>query len=159
MKERTSTEIMDYSVFLEQFSFSIDLLNYKLNRLEEINSMDKTQQFAYLTIFDSIIAQLRAMFLENRNQNFTFQRYFNEKNLPDIVENINDYLDQPFDAHESGSIRERLKFLADKFICHYDAVSRNDISNANYISATLANPVAPNNLKSILWNLKSIMES
>lgn len=159
MKERTLEEEKSYSIFLEQFSFRIELLNYKLQRLKEVNAMDKTQQLEYLTVFDSIIAQLRAMFLEKRNSNFTFQRYFREINRQDIVDKIDDYLDRPFDPQNSGSIRERLKFLADKFICHHDAVSQMDIGNANYIGATLANPYATNNLNSILQNLKDIMES
>lgn len=159
MKERTLVEDQNFSTFLNQFAFNIDLLNYKLQRLKGVNAMDKTQQFEYLTVFDSIIAQLRAMFLENRNSNFTFQRYFREINRQDIVEKINNYLDSPFDIHNSGSIRERLKFLADKFICHYDTVSQIDIGTANYICATLANPHATNNLNSILQNLKDIIES
>lgn len=157
MKERTTTEHFKFSFFSERFSFNVNLLNYKLSWLERLNPMDKEQQFEYLTIFDSIVTQIRAMLLEKGKKNYTFQNYFNEIGKPEIAQKIDDYLDSPFDAQNSRSIRVALKFISDKFICHFDEIDPIDLGTANYIMSTLSNPHSDTNLKEILRALTEII--
>ena len=157
MKNKTVVEEFRFDYFLERFSFNIDLLNYKLSRIEEIDVRDKDQQFEYLTIFDSTITQIRAMLLERGKRNYTFQNYFNEIGKPDIAQKLDEYLDNPFDAQNSRSIRTALKFISDKFICHLDEIDSIDLGNANYIMSVLSNPYVDTNLKEILTKLTAII--
>lgn len=119
--------------------------------------MDKEQQFEYLTIFDSVITQLRAMLLEKGKKNYTFQNYFNEVGKPEVAQKIDEYLDSPFDPQNSRSIRTALKFISDKFICHFDEIEPIDLGTANYIMSALSNPYSDTNLKEILRELTKII--
>lgn len=112
----------------------------------------------YLTLFDSVIVQLRALFLEKGKDNYTFQNFFIASGRPEIANKIDEYLDDPFDAQNSRSIRIALKFISDKFICHLDKIDRNDIGNANYIMSTLSNPHSGTSLKQILKSLIEIIQ-
>lgn len=48
MKNKSIIEDLQHSLFVEQLSFNIDLLNYKLSKLEQVNPMERENQFEYL---------------------------------------------------------------------------------------------------------------
>lgn len=157
MEEKTLEEERRFSTSIEQIAFNIDLLNYKLSRLEQIDVHLKENQFEYLTVFDSAVVQVRAMLLEKGKKNYTFQNYFKEIGKPDIAQEIDAYLDTPFDGHDDISIRTALKFLSDKFICHLDEITATDLGNINYIMATLSNTYSEYSLKDILGRIRNII--
>ena len=157
MHKKSMTEEFQFSLFSTQFAFNIDLLNCKLSHLERLNSMEKQQQFEYLTIFDSVVTQIRAMLLERGKKNYTFQNYFKEIGKPEIAERIDNLLDEPFDPQNSRSIRTALKFISDKFICHLDEIDSLDLGHANYIMSVLSNPHSSNSLNKILKSLIDII--
>lgn len=155
---KTPAEAFTLIFATERLSFNIELLNYKLSWFDRLNAMDKKQQFEYLTVFDSIITHLRAMLLEKKKKNYTLQNYFIKSGKPEIAQNIDDYLDKPFDPQQSRSIRDALKFISDKFVCHFDEIAPIDLGNANYIMSALSNPHSTINLKKIVEDLIAIIE-
>ncbi len=64
--------------FSEQLLFNMKQLNYRMNRLSEIDSTKADNQNEYLMVFDAAIVLFRAMFIESRrlNENFTLQNYY-----------------------------------------------------------------------------------
>lgn len=150
-------QFIDEAFFIDRLSFNLDLLNFKLSWLNKIDSLKKENQFEFLTAFDSVVTHLRAILLEKGKKNHTLQRFFEDLGNPDIAKKINDYLDEPFDAHNSQSIRTALKFISDKFICHFDNVDAMDLGNANYIMGVLSNPYSSTNLNRIFENITRII--
>ncbi|QHG91413.1 hypothetical protein CVO_06000 [Sulfurimonas sp. CVO] len=145
----------------ESLAFNLELLSYRLEKLKTINTMKKINQFEFLTYFDSALVQVRSMLLENGNKNFTLQNYYKKNNSESISMAIDEYLNQPFDCQDEEikqsnlkqqfdsqnneenikfkSLRDNLKFVVDKFICHHDKTSILEIGSANYMMATFAN--------------------
>lgn len=145
--------------FTEQFAWNIEMLNYRLNRIWMIDTSIKENQQEYLMAFDATIILFRCLFLENRQDNYTFQNYYRLTGREEIAKAIDDYLDTPFQPFADVSIRKTLKFIADKFVCHTDKVKNVDIGMANAIMSNLRNPYFENNFKTIVSNLNRIIES
>ena len=82
--------------FIQQFEFNIDMLNYRLNRIWEIDTLRKENQQEYLMAFDATMALFRCMFLEKRQDNYTFQNYYRLTGREETARVIDDYLDSPF---------------------------------------------------------------
>lgn len=57
---------------------------------------------------------------------------------------------------EYRTIRSALKFIADKFICHYHKVTLMDKGNTDYICTELNNPYGNKYLKTMLSDLIDI---
>lgn len=139
-----------------QFQFNVEQLNYRINKAWHIDTTRKENHSEYLMVFDSALCLFRAMFLEKENKNYTYQNYFRSMGRQDIADKIDNYLDN--NAYSNGvSIRNALKFLSDKFVCHVDNVSEINIATANYYMATLHNPYAKFNMKEIMNELYAIM--
>lgn len=155
--------------FISQFSLNMDLLSYKLSKLKSIDPKNKEYHFEYLLLADSVIVQFRAMLLENKTSNYTFQAYFKNIKREDIAVKIDQYLDQGFNAYDQEqkdagevnyrSIRKAMKFISDKFICHFDNVTDMDIGNANYIMAETANPYSDRYINKMLSDIIDICKS
>lgn len=143
--------------FMQQFSFNIDLLNYRMSRLWEIDTTIKENQQEYLMVFDATLALFRAMFLEKRNDNYTFQNYFRKTGREEVAIKIDTFLDTPFASYMNVSIRTVLKFIADKFVCHVDNVENSDIGLCNAYMSNLSNPYFDNNFKHITSELNKII--
>lgn len=148
-------ELLDM-LFLDQFFFNQEQLVYRINRAWNIDRTVKENQSEYLMAFDSALCLFRAMFLEKLPNNYTYQNYFQKTGKPEIAENINNYLDGPFDC-TGKSIRQVLKFIADKFVCHVDSITNTDLGLANAWMASLGNPYFENNLLAIVENLNKII--
>ena len=146
------------TLFMDQFFFNQEQLLYRIKRAWNIDRTVKENQSEYLMVFDSALCLFRAMFLEKLSKNYTYQNYFQKIGKPEIAENINKYLDGPFDC-TGNSIRQVLKFIADKFVCHVDSITNKDLGMANAWMASLGNPYFDNNLLAIVENLNAIISN
>lgn len=145
--------------FFDQFMHNIDMLNYRSSRMWEIDTFKKENQQEYLMTFDATLAIFRAMFLEKREDNYTFQNYFRKTGRLDVADKIDDFLDSEFKECMDASIRKVLKFIADKFVCHVDKVDNTDIGLCNAWMSDLRNPYFKNNFKHIMDELNAIINS
>lgn len=145
--------------FIHLFEFNIDALNYRLNRIWEIDTFRKENQQEYLMAFDAAMALFRCMFLERGKHNYTFQNYFRLTGRAEMAQAIDDYLDSPFLSYADISIRKTLKFITDKYVCHTDNVSYEELGWANAMMSNLRNPYFENNLKNIAEKLSSIINN
>lgn len=144
------------------FGFNLALLKYRIGKLSEINGLDPNNKFEMITYFDASIVQIRAMFLERRSQNFTFQSFLRAVDRSDLIEKVEAFFDEPFNAADAEmrddgleyrSLRKVIKFVADKFVCHNDVTDFVDQGNQDYYAVALTNPYdnryLPNMLKEL----------
>lgn len=143
--------------FAKQIAFNIEQLDYRFARLSAIDLTKRENQKEYLMLFDSFLALFRALFLENGNKQYSIQNYYRAKGQAEIANEIDDYLDGKMFSWTDKSIREVLKFLADKFVCHIDPISRDDLGLANFYMSHLGNPYVDNNLQTIMRHISQIM--
>jgi len=157
MEEKTFISLYQRP-FAEQIAFNIEQLDYRFARLSEIDTTKKENQKEYLMLFDSFLTLFRALFLEKGTKQYTIQNYYREKGQDDIARKIDEYLDSKIFSWSDKTIREALKFLADKFVCHVDPISRDDLGLANLYMSNLGNPYMGNNLQDIMKNISQIIE-
>ena len=148
----------EVSLFTEQFFFNNKQQEYRINRAWNIDKTKKENQFEYLMAFDSALCLFRAMFLERSSKNYTYQNYFIKIEKQEVATAIDDYLNSPFDC-TGTSIRNVLKFIADKFVCHVDSITSINLGMANAWMSSLGNPFFENNLINIVTKLNRIMLS
>ncbi len=139
--------------FAEQIEFNMEQLNYRFARLSTIDLTKRENQKEYLMLFDSFLALFRALFLEKGNKQYSIQNYYKEKGQDEIAKEIDDFLDGKMFSWKDKSIRDVLKFLADKFVCHIDPISRDDLGMANYYMSHLNNSYVDNNLQNIMKHI------
>lgn len=144
--------------FSTQFIFNIEQLNYRLERLSQINPNDASNNKEYLMVFDAAIVLFRSLFLEKGDKNYTFQNYYRLIGQPEVAEAIDNYLDSRFESWSEVSIRTVLKRIADKFICHVDSITLEDLGLINAAMAKLCNPAFDNNFQNIVQRLNEIEE-
>ena len=144
--------------FAQQVVFNIEQLNYRFEKLQTIDTHIKQNQNEYLMVFDSFLVLFRAIFLENGNKQFSIQNYYNEKGEPEIAQSINDFLDSKVFEWQEITIRNVLKFLADKLICHVDSISFDELATANFYMSHLSNPAVKTNLQYIMNELNKIIK-
>lgn len=143
--------------FAELVNFNVQQLRYRYEKLIEVDTTIKENQMEYLMRFDSFIALFRAMFLERGTKQYTIQNYYRTIGQDNLSTKIDNYLDQQMFSWTDKTIREILKFLADKFVCHVDPISTEDLGLANYYMSHLGNPYVENNLQSIMKFLLDIV--
>lgn len=101
---------------------NLTLLTERCARLRKL----KQDPLSWITFFESIVVQLRAIVCENRvhvEKNYTVQGVLSRLGCFELRESFEDFLDTKIGCDRSGyeySYREAIKRLADKFICHYD---------------------------------------
>lgn len=142
--------------FAEQIVFNIEQLNYRYKRLSSIDTTKKKYQQEYLLVFDSFLALFRALLLERGDKQYTIQNYYRIKGQPNIANKIDEYLNEKLLPWRDKSIYEVLKFIADKFVCHIDPISIEDLAMANFYMSHLSNPYVENNLHDIMQHLSQI---
>jgi hypothetical protein len=157
MEEKTFISLYQRP-FAEQIAFNIEQLNYRYKRLSQIDTTNKENQNEYLMLFDSFLALFRALFLEKGAKQYTVQNYYKEIGNDDVATKIDDFLNSKMFTHREESIKEVLKFIADKFVCHIDPIKLCDLGNANYFMSHLSNPYTYNNLKDIMHTISEIMK-
>lgn len=119
---------MDKSHGFEHFLFYAEMLDYRINRLICIDSTNGNNKQEFQMVLDATFVLFRSMLLESPHQtnNYTFQNYFKKSGYPEYAIKLDDYLNRPFfpwhkDVQRNNySIRNTIKFLTDKFICHVD---------------------------------------
>lgn len=141
----------------EQFAFNMQMYEYRLKRVLSIDTTIKENQMEYLMTFDAFLALFRGLFLENFKGCYTVQNYFTALGREDIAAKIDAFLDGPFNEYSNETIRRALKFLADKFVCHLDPITSEDLGLANAYMSNLKNPFVKVNLKYISSELDHIM--
>ena len=146
------------SPFADQFAFNMQMYEYRLKRVLSIDTTIKENQMEYLMAFDAFLALFRGLFLENFKGCYTVQNYFTALGRNDIAAKIDAFLDGPFNEYSDETIRRALKFLADKFVCHLDPISSEDIGLANAYMSALKNPFIKVNLQYICGELDAIMK-
>ena len=157
MEEKTFISLYQRP-FAEQIAFNIEQLNYRYKRLSQIDTTNKENQNEYLMLFDSFLALFRALFLEKGTRQYSVQNYYREKGDTNIADEIDNFLDSKIFSWSDKSIREVLKFIADKFVCHIDPIDREDLAYANFCMSHLGNPYFDNNLNDIMHIISKIMK-
>ncbi|HPS59108.1 MAG TPA: hypothetical protein PK514_13470 [Spirochaetota bacterium] len=159
----------NYNRFFNMFNFNLSMLLNRLVKIRKINPLDSNNEVEWFTYFDCIITQLRAMFIENERykNNYTYQNFLTLYGKNDIVTKINNFLETPFidestldSKGEILSIKNAIKFIADKFICHYENTSLEELARQELISNTLSNLSnnSTNNLDVILTRIFTMIE-
>lgn len=157
--ENEHEEFFKFPLLAEQVAINIDHLNYRYSRLSAIDVTDSSNKEEFFMAFDAFLVLFRALFLENGDTQYTIQHYYRAKADDDTADKINAFLDQPVFEWSELSIRKMLKFIADKFVCHADPISTEDLGFANAYTAHLMNPYVKNNLQTILEGLNKILDS
>jgi len=145
------------SPFNEQFEFNMQMYEYRLKRVLSLDTTIKGNQMEYLMAFDAFMTLFRALFLENFKNCYTVQNYFRTLGREDVSNRIDAFLDGPFNSYSQETIRRVLKFIADKFVCHLDPITFEDLALANTYMAALKNPYVKVNLQYICSELNNIM--
>ena len=131
MEEKTFMSLYQRP-FAEQIAFNIAQLNYRYARLSEIDTTKGAKQYSV-------------------------QNYYRAKGEDDKAQEIDDFLDGKIFSWSDKSIREVLKFIADKFVCHIDPIEWDDLAYANSCMSHLSNPYVDYNLKYIIDKIFEIM--
>lgn len=155
----TLEEYLEIKPFIKHFCMHFDLLMRRYERFKEIDDPHNTD-IDVITYLDMIIVQLRAMCIESSNlkNNYTAQNLLRKVGKQDLAEKIDAMLNETFYAGRDYTIREALKKLADKLICHYDNFDGEhefDLAVSDILMNNLRNPYEDKNLKYIMDVLTS----
>ena len=150
-------ESIQLLIYCRNFDVHYTLLLRRYERFKEINVPGNFDIDA-ITYLDMIVVQLRALCIESNihKNNYTAQILLRKLGYPDLAERIDHMLGESFFEEEdstSVTIRDALKLLADKFICHYDNYDAPEQDNQNraiMIEQQLKNPYMSRNLDYIM---------
>lgn len=149
----------------QQFDFNLSMFFYRIQRLLDIDTTDENNKQEYQMVFDATLVLFRSLLLDNWKGVCSIQNFYRNLNLEDYANRIDQLLDSPFvewrtDAvtKEPDSIRKTIKFISDKFICHQDNVTAEELAWCNTAMSFLMDPAFDNNFQSIINRLYSIME-
>ena len=138
--------------YVENFNMHYSLLLQRYERFTEINEISN-RDIDVITFLDIIVVQLRALCIESPrlNHNYTAQNLLRIMQRDDLAEKIDNMLSEEFlPGAIDFDIRKALKLLADKFICHYDSIDKEELALAGIIEAQLKNPYTDHNLAYIM---------
>lgn len=141
------TTYLKHKRCLKFFESNYCLMKERFKKYQEMNYRGNSSTDV-ITYFDILIVQLRSMCLERNNERqCTVQRALkivNRKDLADIIDNI---LNEPFSPNkimnekgEALSIKEAIKIISDKYICHYDDSAYFKDHQERIIEEILRNP-------------------
>lgn len=150
-KDMNFFEFMDY---LKVFSGNLELL---LNRYAKFKDIPNSNVVEYFTYFDIIIVQLRAMCIENERyeNNYTVQVLMRKVRQDNLADRLDRYLQN--ELTYKITIKEAIKFIADKFVCHYDNTDIGDRSKEHICRANFSNTYNKFNLESIVKEIIEIV--
>lgn len=142
---------LDFYTYISYFNMHYKLLLRRYERYEKINNICNTD-IDVITYLDIIIVQLRALCIESPNlkKNYTAQNLLRLMKRDDLAQEIDTMLEKQFFSHRELSIKEALKIMADKYICHYDAIKDDEIVLAEIIEKQLRSPHDEHNLAYIM---------
>ena len=110
-------------------------LTFLTERCARLRKLEQ-DPLTWITFFESIVVQLRAVVCENRDhveKNYTVQGVLSRLGCVELRESFESFLDTNIGSDRSGrqySYREAIKRRADKFICHYDNHDVTESQNA-----------------------------
>lgn len=138
MKFENDEELLRLGEYINNFNMHFKLLLRRYKRFREINDIHNTD-IDVITYLDMIVVQLRAMCIESPKykKNYTAQNLLRKVGEEELASKIDAMLDEPFIPETNFPIREAIKTLADKFICHYDNFDLPDEKNHLYYSQTI----------------------
>lgn len=122
-------ELREISDFIRHFEINWNLFLKRYTRYKELEENATIDNFDYSTYFDILVVQIRAMCIENEllKNNYTVQNVLRRIGEEKLAEKIDFELERPlseiFVDKSTGkpiTLRNSIKMLADKFICHYD---------------------------------------
>lgn len=145
-------EFQNMVTYVENFNMHYSLLLQRYERFTEINEISN-RDIDVITFLDIIVVQLRALCIESPrlNHNYTAQNLLRIMQRDDLAEKIDNMLSEEFlPGAIDFDIRKALKLLADKFICHYDSIDKEELALAGIIEAQLKNPYTDHNLAYIM---------
>ena len=163
--------LVDEIKFLERYNQHFQEFILRFERFKEIRCQyEKTRDQKLLTDFrcyiDMLIVQIRSFCLEKdslNSKNYTVQNLLNRLSSEELANNINNFLNRPlYDACEGEyrNIKNAIKFVSDKYICHHDKLSREEFLEIDCIFKELASPYSKNNFDAIINEfLKYILEA
>jgi hypothetical protein len=122
---------------VDVFTFNLELLSYRINKFSDMKSINYNK-FEKYTYFDAIIVQIRAMFLEKKSNNFTFQLFLKSEGRIDLAEKVNAYFDEPFDATDIEARDNGDKFRSIRNVIKF--IDYIDQGEQNYLVNILLNP-------------------
>lgn len=156
VEERNVDELVSLAEFIEHFNIHYKLLLRRYARFKEIDSVYNTD-IDLITYLDMIIVQLRAMCIESANlrNNYTAQILLRKVGEDQMAEKLDAMLGEAFlEDIMDLSIRNAIKFLADRFICHYDNFDGGEGKTAwamcSIIEQQLRSPYNNHNLEYIM---------
>ena len=143
--------------FIDHFNIHYRLLLRRFERFMEINQVYNAD-IDLITYIDMIVVQLRAMCIEwpNKGKNYTVQNFLRKTGKNELALRIEKMLDEPFIPDSNLSIKQAIKMLADKFICHYDNFDmerKMDFALAETVLKLLRNPFYKPNLEYIVTTI------
>lgn len=163
--------IIEELKFLERYNQHFNEFLLRFDRFKQIRSQyEITKDKKLLTDFrcyiDILIVQIRSFCLENdinNKKNYTVQHFLNLFSSEESAKNLDNFLEKPlYGTKDDGycSIKQAIKFVSDKYICHHDKLSEVGISQIDFIIAELVNPYSKINLDIIINELsKYILET
>lgn len=170
MDRMIHSNIKDFAKFAMKFTYNLELFKFRLNKFLDLPRPSKTteEECEWFTYYDILLVQTRAMLIESKNRttNYTLQNFLRKLGREKDAQIIDSFLNSPFDSEikdESDnviSIRNVIKFVTDKFICHYDYTSDGDIELENKISKILTNldDYEKNNIHKILYVIIDLLK-
>lgn len=159
MEEKNVDELISLAEFIEHFNIHYKLLLRRYARFKEIDTVYNTD-IDVITYFDMIIVQLRAMCIESAylKNNYTAQILLRKVGEGLLAEKLDAMLREEFlEDVMDLTIRNAIKILADRFICHYDNFDGGEGKTAwamcSIIEQQLRSPYNKHNLDYIMRTL------
>lgn len=165
---------LEKASYFERMIKNLNSTIFRINYLRKLNQSDNKE--LWFAMYDSVLVQIRAFLCENdkNKKNYTIQNTLKKMGSNEKVEAINNYLESPLkgDYFKSGNnsgnskvitIRDGLKFVTDKFVCHFDSCYDDFefMAREKMIQDTFTNfeNDSVNNLSKIFLNILEILKN
>lgn len=157
LNEQDIMILLKHKRCLNFFESNYYLMKERFKKYQEMNYRGNSS-IDVITYFDILIVQLRSMCLErNTERQCTVQqalKIINRKDLADLIDTV---MNKPFspdriknEKGEALSIKEAIKTISDKYVCHYDNSTDSKDCQERIIEEILRNPANDNSLDNIM---------
>ena len=156
--EYTEDELFEY---IKHFNIHFKLLLRRYKRFKEVYSIENATHIDVITYIDMIIVQLRAMCIESESyqNNYTVQILLRKIGEKDLANKIDQMLNENFyDGSKQVTIKTALKFVADKFICHYDNFDEEKSHNISLAEIFVNRLISPYEEKNLDYIMKVLID-
>lgn len=136
-----NSNLEDRFYFLERMKIFDSYVTILVQRYDKFSKLSLNETVDWFTYFDMIIVQLRALCVENArySSNHTLQITLRKLGKDDLADRIDTFLETTLIWDETP-LKEAIKFIADKFICHYDDVDLGERALEHSLRGALSNP-------------------